>query len=70
MIRKIMDDNDWKSQWQTDENKADGMLLFHVRKYHTLFIPCILIKALSLLTDKGLKPQNLIRAIFVISFLM
>lgn len=29
-----MDDNGWKSKWQSDENKADGLLLYHVHEQY------------------------------------
>lgn len=33
-IRKTMDDNGWKSKWQTPENEADGLLLYHVHEQY------------------------------------
>jgi hypothetical protein len=35
-IRKIMDDNDWKSKFQRDDKDIDGMLLYHVHEQYGL----------------------------------
>ena len=34
MMRQVMNENDWESKWQKEENEAEGLLLYHTHEQY------------------------------------